>query len=182
MPVCEASPGAQHKRLRVWGRSRRIRGITSSLWWARSWPIRGPHCVPSTNQRPGRSDPLQWFPSLPPPGPVSVQILCKKKIAAKVHGKQQMQKYATITVEVICRLFSSLAISSIVWPELRLNDLNSCFGSDPVSLAKGKLTNDKLCYIIIKANLKLHCELFQRLNQRVYRSLFMKFSKLCLTS
>ena len=100
MPVCEASPGAQHKRLRVWGRSRRIRGITSSLWWARSWPIRGPHCVPSTNQRPGRSDPLQWFPSLPPPGPASVQILCKKKIAAKVHSKQQMQKYATITVEV----------------------------------------------------------------------------------
>ena len=79
-----------------------------------------------TNQRPSlpgikqsearelRSSAMNPFP--PQPGPVSAQILCKKKIASKVHGKQQLLKCITITLEAeaffISFTFSSLSIVS----------------------------------------------------------------------
>ena len=70
-----------------------------------------------TNQRPSlpgikqsearelRSSAMNPFP--PQPGPVSVQILCKKKIASKVHGKQQLLKCITITLEAEAFLYLS---------------------------------------------------------------------------
>ena len=61
---------------------------SSSLWSALA--TQRPGSVTPANQKPGSSNLLQWFPSYPPPGPASVQILCKKKIATK--GAMQTTK------------------------------------------------------------------------------------------
>ena len=48
---------------------------------AQSWPIRGLNWPPSTNQKPGSSDPLQWIPSLPS----QAQSVCKFCAKRKLH-------------------------------------------------------------------------------------------------